>query len=197
MKQILLAALGVFIATLLASCEKDREINAPAHPQMTYTDLSSRVVNITTPAGIDISGDGTSDVWLEIFYTRDQATNTDYHQFMVSSGETSRLMIQDAANAPVLAAGAAIGTQLTNGYEWRSPAQAGLAKRTLVQGTGAITWEGAWKNAQRRFLAVQVSGNGLVYNGWIELSFDTAAEKVILHRAAISREPAKDIEAGK
>ena len=198
MKQILLAAVIIFVATILASCEKDRDITTtPAHPQMTYRDLSSRVVNITTPAGIDISGDGTSDVWFEIFYTRDQASNTDYHRFVASSGETSRLMIRDATSATVLAAGAAISTQVANGHEWKSPAQAELAKRTLVQGTGAISWEGAWKDAQRKFLAVQVTQNNQVYNGWIELSFDTAAERVILYRAAISREAAKDIEAGK
>src|SRR5687767_7633796 len=151
MKQILLAAVIIFVATVLASCEKDRDVTpAPAHPQMTYRDHSHRVVNITTPGGIDISGDGPSDVWFEIFYDRDPATNTDTHRFMVSSGETSKLMILNGTAAPLLEPGNAISTQVTNGYELKSPGRVEIARRTLVHSNGAISWSGVWKDAQRK-----------------------------------------------
>jgi hypothetical protein len=34
------------------------------------------------------------------------------------------------------------------------------------------------------------------FNGWIELSFDTNGEKIILHKAAISKMPEKYVIAG-
>ena len=46
-------------------------------------------------------------------------------------------------------------------------------------------------------MGVQVEKEGKVFQGWIELSFDQAAQKLVLHRAAISREPGKTIRAGK
>ena len=72
-----------------------------------------------------------------------------------------------------------------------------LAKRTLIKNTATPTWEGAWKDVQHKFLAVQVTENGSVYNGWIELSFDTTKERVLLYRSAISKEAGIDIVAGK
>ena len=199
MKQILLAAVIIFIATLLLSCEKDRDTSyVPDHPQMVYRDLSQRVVNIATPAGIDIGGDARSDVWFEIWHTKDDAHNKDIHRFSVSSGESSRLMVDSTRRkSSIIPGGAIISSAGGNGFAWNAPANPELATRTLVRTAPAPTWEGDWKDANHKYLAVQVTQNGLVYNGWIELSFDTATERVILYRSGISKEAGKDIVAGK
>ena len=191
MKYILLAA----IVVSLTSCEKEKE-NSPSHTPMTYTDLSGSVINITTPAGIDISGDGVSDAWFEIWHTREDAQNRDVHRFTVSSGEKSKLLVNPEDATPIITEGTIIKNTANAGYEWEAPASIELAKRILVSNTAAPTWEGAWKDVQRKFLAVQVNQNGGIYNGWIELSFDKAVEKIILYRSAISKEAGKEVMAG-
>src|SRR5439155_20250618 len=57
-------------------------------------------------------------------------------------------------------------------------------------------WEGLWKNADHQYLPVQVEKNNKLYHGWIELSFDTTREVMILHKSAISTEENKTVKAG-
>jgi hypothetical protein len=57
-------------------------------------------------------------------------------------------------------------------------------------------WEGNWKTATKKYLPIQVRKNNLRFNGWIELTVDTLHEKIILHRAAISKAGEKEIIAG-
>jgi len=45
-------------------------------------------------------------------------------------------------------------------------------------------------------LPVQVLVNNQRFNGWVELSFDMSAEKIILHKAAISKLPERGVIAG-
>jgi hypothetical protein len=52
------------------------------------------------------------------------------------------------------------------------------------------------KLANHKYLPVYLKKNGHVYFGWIELSFDTIAEKIILHRAALCTEAGQKIKAG-
>jgi hypothetical protein len=194
MKYILVVALCIS----LASCEKNNDETPPRanHPEMIYKNLSNRVVNITTPAGIDINNDGPSDVWFEIWHTHDNAQNSDHHRFAVSAGEHSKLLVNTQHATPILSEGDSLDISQNTNYNWQAPASVDLAKRTLVKTTGTITWEGAWKDVQHKYLPVQINQNNSVYNGWIELSFDTAREKVILYRSAISKEANKDIIIG-
>ena len=61
----------------------------------------------------------------------------------------------------------------------------------------AVTfWDGLWKNANHKYQPVQIKKEGKPYFGWIELSFDKGTEVVILHKAAISKEPYKAVKAG-
>ncbi|MBO9564747.1 MAG: hypothetical protein J7621_18355, partial [Niastella sp.] len=58
-------------------------------------------------------------------------------------------------------------------------------------------WEGAWKQVHHQYLAIQIVKDNKRYNGWVEVSFDTAGEKLVLHKAAISKEAEKAVIAGK
>ena len=49
---------------------------------------------------------------------------------------------------------------------------------------------------RHKYLPVQLNKNNKLYNGWIELSFDSAASKLVLHKAAFSAEENKDVKAG-
>jgi hypothetical protein len=191
MKPIIIA----FLIICLASCKKDTDNLTPT-VQMIYKDLSSRVVNITTPAGIDIDGDGPSDIWFEIWHTDDDILKKDEHEFMIKPGEGGKLLVNEQETSPILAKGNVIKVNRNAGYEWEANATIELATRTLYRNAASPTWEGVWKNVQRKYLAVQVNKNGSVYNGWIELSFDTVTESVKLHRSGVSLEAGKDIVAG-
>jgi hypothetical protein len=47
----------------------------------------------------------------------------------------------------------------------------------------AVTfWDGLWKNANHKYLLVQIKKEGKPYFGGIELSFDKRTEVVILHK---------------
>jgi len=52
------------------------------------------------------------------------------------------------------------------------------------------------QSAGPAFLPYQVVENNKLYNGWIELTVNTAGEKVVVHKAAISKEPDKIVKAG-
>jgi hypothetical protein len=180
----------------LASCKKDVTIE-PGTPKMTYTDLSSKVINITTPAGVDINGDGASDVWFEIFHTRNKNLKQDVHRFVASPSEESKLLVNDQNGTPIINNGNGIYNIQNAGYLWETGMQTELATRTLIEGEALPTWEGAWKDVQHKYLAVQVTKNGLVYNGWIELSFDTPKERIVLYRSGLSQEAGVAVVAGK
>ena len=184
------------IILILAACKKEKLIIEPRPPQVLYTDLSSKVMNITTPATVDINGDGISDVWFEIFYTRDNNLKKHVHQFVASASNETKLLMNVQQLSPILNHGKGIFNIQNDGYEWKNPANVELAKRTLTENDGTITWEGAWKEVEHRYLAVQITKNGAVYNGWIELSFDTVKERVVLHRSGVSKEVGSFIVAG-
>lgn len=63
--------------------------------------------------------------------------------------------------------------------------------------TGTILWRGNWVDKGKRYMPFQIYKNNQRYNGWIELTADKEAEKIILHRMAISKEAEKNIIAGK
>jgi len=66
----------------------------------------------------------------------------------------------------------------------------------IIEEAGLDHWEGNWKNASHKYLAIQLRKGDLRYNGWVELSFKTDTEELTLHRAAITTGPKKTITAG-
>jgi hypothetical protein len=53
-----------------------------------------------------------------------------------------------------------------------------------------------WKQANHRFLPVQVKKGTDVFHGWIELSMDITSSKLIIHGSGICKEAGKEIKAG-
>jgi hypothetical protein len=81
------------------------------------------------------------------------------------------------------------------GYNWFNASSVMLAEK-IIEEAGPDHWEGNWKNASHKYLAIQLRKDDLRYNGWVELSFKTDTEELTLHRAAITTEPGKTITAG-
>jgi hypothetical protein len=61
---------------------------------------------------------------------------------------------------------------------------------------GNITWRGPFIGAVKSFMPFQIEKNDGLYNGWVEITDDRMHERIILHRAAISKEAGKMIKAG-
>jgi len=52
------------------------------------------------------------------------------------------------------------------------------------------TWLGNWKDKSHHYIVLRVDQQGKPFYGWMEVSFDRQAEKIILHRAALCKESA-------
>jgi hypothetical protein len=57
-------------------------------------------------------------------------------------------------------------------------------------------WEGIIKNVSHKYIPLQLTWKGEQHVGWIEVSFDSTREKLILHKVAVHKEPGKDIVTG-
>ena len=98
-------------------------------------------------------------------------------------------------NAPVLQKGELVPLENFGGYNWYEVSQIELAQKVTGM-TGEPFWEGLWKSSNHDYLPVQILVNNQRFNGWVELSFDINSEKIILHKAAISKLPERFVIAG-
>ena len=80
-------------------------------------------------------------------------------------------------------------------YDWYEVSAIVLAEK-ITPVNGEPYWQGPWKNVAHKFLPVMIRKEDKSYYGWIELSFDTAAEKMILHRVAICTEANREVKTG-
>lgn len=82
-----------------------------------------------------------------------------------------------------------------DGYDWNLVLSVMLVER-WEDVAGNITWYGNWKAAVKKYLPFQLTINNKKHNGWVELSIDITNQKVVLHKAAYTRYPEKEIKAG-
>lgn len=191
MKVLLTIASGIF----LFSCKKPVCPEPPivTHPQMFYKDLQNAEVKYLQPKFVDIDNDGSADFRFAVQLVGDPVLQRDRIQFLVTSGIQRNLLNNAQDESPVLNKFDSI-KQNHPGYTWWQISSIVLAEKIVTY--SGNSWEGLWKNANHNFLPVQVEKNGKLYHGWIELSFSTAEEKLILHKSALCKEEYKGILAG-
>ncbi|MGN6541368.1 MAG: hypothetical protein ACTHKY_11220 [Ginsengibacter sp.] len=181
----------ILVAVFFLGC--DKPINV--HPQMLYTDLDNKTVGFNESYSIDLNKDGVTDVRFHTLLVGDPISKQDKRKYLVTSKINCLLPINSNENAPLLYKGEAVPLENFSGYTWYGIAQIELAQK--VTGiTGNPFWEGMWKSCNHNYLPVQVKLDNQRFNGWVELTFDTNIEKVILHRAAISKLPESEVIAG-
>lgn len=188
---------GLLILVMVAtSCRKDA-ITPPAasHPEMTYVDFHDRQIKFNQSISVDLNGDGSKDIYFSTLLVGDPILKRDYMQYFVSSSFFSSLPVNNNEQIPVLSKEAAISLTAHPGYEWYNASNIVLAQKIIGE-TGTPWWEGEWKNAARKYVPIQVSKDNLLYYGWVEISFDTQAENIIVHKAALCREAGKEVKAG-
>ena len=180
----------------LSACHKTT-IEQPAEtpPVMDYTEFNQEI-SFGQSFFVDIDQNGSKDF---LFYTElvgDPILKRDYRQFHIGSSYAASLAVDSITDeTPALAKNTAISFGSPQGFNWYNASGVWLARK-VIGTTEAPFWEGGWKNASHQFLAVRVDRAGLGYYGWLEVSFDSNAEKVILYRAAICREAGREIKAG-
>jgi hypothetical protein len=189
--------------TMLAACRKDNlsfpnPKNPPANtqPEMIYTDLQNRELKFRQSQLIDLDKDGTNDIIFATWYVGDPVEHEDEILFFAGSYTHSNLLIHGDNQSTAFKQGDIISVNNYNGHNWYQVAQAELALKNTGEHKPPY-WEGSWKQVSHKYLAVQVVKQDRRYNGWIEISFDTVAEKLVLHKAAICKEAEKSIIAGK
>lgn len=160
---------------------------------MTYKNLNDQVVKYGQTQYIDVDNDGSKDFKFDVLLVGDPILQRDRIQFYANSGIKRNLLNNQVDESPMLNKGDGIG-KTHSGYTWWEISAIVLAEK-IVDNNGSH-WEGLWKNADHKYLPIQMEKNNKLYHGWVELSFNTVEEKLILHKATISIEEEKSVQAG-
>jgi hypothetical protein len=191
---------AVVVALLFISCRKENRpgpISAIPHPQMEYFDLKDTAIKANQPGfAIDVNHDGRKDLAFSTLLVGDPLNQVDKLQFLASGNIKINFPVNAGEQVPVMNNGDSIQLEDFNGYHWYELSSIVLVQK-IISSTAPVTWEGHWKNALHKYLPYQVVVNNDLYNGWVELSADLPNERIVLHRAALSKEANKVISAGR
>ncbi|MGZ3852842.1 MAG: hypothetical protein ACXVBX_08630 [Flavisolibacter sp.] len=192
-KYLLLATVIIVVA-----CGKEKPPVPPVPPDssdpvMTYRDLQNKEVKYGQLQEIDVDGDGSKDIRFNVLLVGDPVLQRDRVQFYANSGIKRNLLNNSVDESPMLNKGDSISKKHP-GYDWWEISAIVLAEK-IIDNNGSY-WQGLWKNADHKYLPIQFEKNSKLYHGWVELSFNTTEEKLILHKAAISTEAEKRVRAG-
>lgn len=196
MKNLFLFSLVILV---LAGCKKENtEHNVPPvsslpHPVMIYKSFEGTQVSYRRPVFLDIDNDGIKDFSFGVILVGDPILQRDRLQFYANSGQKRNLLNDEMDQSPVLNLMDPISKTYT-GYTWYQLSAILLAEKIIT--FNGNYWDGQWKNASHKFLPVQEEKNGKLYQGWIEISFDTMNEVLIIHKSGISTEEGREVKAG-
>jgi hypothetical protein len=187
------------IIVCLISCKKESSKpdtpNSPT-PKMEYFDFLNKEIKAGLPGlSIDFNRDGQKDI---IFSTRlvgDALNQVDKLQFLVQSNIKVNLAVKSSEEMPILKMGDSIFLSNFQDYFWYELSSIVLVQK-IISSTQPPVWEGPWKNASHSYIAFQIVDVDKIYAGWIDISVDIENEKLIIHKAAISKEANKIVKAG-
>lgn len=163
---------------------------------MNYTNLNNREIKYQqSGALIDVNNDNRADLFFGVQLVGDRLYAVDKRQFIVVSSFTSSLAVNINEQIIPLNQSDSIKIDNFNGSNWYNGSEIILMERNEFA-TGTILWRGNWVDRGRKYMPFQVYKNDQRFNGWVELTADKEAEKIILHRMAISKEAEKNIIAG-
>ena len=181
----------------MVSCKKS-PVTTPIDPApvMSYINLHDSAVTFNKLAVLDLNSDGENDVWFSTLLVGDPIAQQDKKQWYITTSLYTSLPVNGNESIPVLKLDDSIPTQNFNNCNWYNAASVLLAEK-VIGISGDPYWLGDWKEAAHKYIPLQVLKEGAKYNGWVEISFSTAGEKIILHRAALCKEKNKTVVAGK
>jgi len=182
---------------IMYSCKKNVVELLPVQvsPQMVYSDLKDTVVRFNHAVILDIDNDGATDIYFSTLLVGDPISQQDKMQWLVTGAFDTNFPVNNNEAIPVLRVNEAITVKNPAGYTWYNASSILLAQKTLSIILPPF-WIGDWTNVSHRYIAFQLIKTAGVYNAWIEISFSTGNEKLVLHKAAVCRELNRDIKAG-
>jgi len=189
-------AFGLALVIFLSACTKTPVKPTPVYPKMTYRNLSDSTVMFGRSASFDLDGNGEKDIHFGTLLVGDPLSQQDKRQWLATSSFNTSLPVNNDENIPVLDLADLIPINDFSGYRWYNASGIVLSQKVISLSVPPY-WEGAWRDASHRFIPIQLRKNSLVYNGWVEVSFDQLQEKMILHASAVSEQPDKSVLAGK
>lgn len=189
---------AVFIPFIIMACGKPVLPKPPqeTHPQMTYIELHDTAIVFSKGASFDLDFDGTKDIAFFTQLVGDPIYQQDKRQWLASGSIYTYFPVNTAESIPVMQSMDSIPLTSFSGYNWYNASEIVLTQQIVSMNIPPY-WAGDWKNVTHRFMPVQIQRNNDLYNGWMELSFNTTTEKLVLHKAAICTEANKVIKAGK
>jgi hypothetical protein len=200
MKQ-LFSNLIVLVVIAFASCKKETLVQPPVPApepvvEMLYTNLRNAEVKYNSEGvWVDLDNDNRPEVLFEVMLVGDFINRKDMYKFNIVTSIRANVPVNSNEQIPVFQKGATIRIENFDGANWYGASEITLMEKVVLE-NNSIVWRGNWLTAQKSYLPVQLYRNGKWHNGWIELTADHQNEKLILHRAAISKEPGKMIKAG-
>ena len=187
------------MAVMIGCGKEPLEQEPPAEtppPDMRYRELNNRVIRYGAPGLVlDADSDGSMDLYFGVQLIGDPIRKEDKRQWIVMSAYTSLLPVNPSEQMPVLAHGDRLPVEDFDGYGWYNASEIVLVER-VEHASGAVRWQGNWKVAARNYLPFQVQRGNQRFNGWVELTADTALQQIVLHRVALSREAERGIRVG-
>lgn len=188
----------VAVAFTIVACTKEPVRSKPesppsSHPEMIYSDLQNAEVYYGKTQFVDVDRDGSKDFFFGVQLVGDPVLQRDRMQFYTFSGIKRNLLNNDVDESPMLNRSDSISKNHP-GYTWWEISAIVLAEK-ITDYNGSY-WQGLWKNADHKYLPLQIEKDKKLYHGWIELSFRPDEGKLILHRSAISKEEEKPVLAG-
>lgn len=185
---------SLFIVLVFISCRE--EVLLPHAPNMKYTELHDTAVAFNQYYGLDVDGDGKRDFSFETLLVGDPVLKRDRKQFYINSKINTFLLVNNQDQVPVLNKEAMITITPPESFQWYEVSASVLAEK-IINEDETTYWDGPWKSATHQYIPLLIKKDSVKYTGWIEISFDNQAEKLILHKSAICRESDKDIKAGR
>jgi hypothetical protein len=199
--KLLSSNLIILSFAVLISCKKESVVRPPVPTpepvvEMLYTNLNNAEVKYS-PSGVwvDLDNDNRPEVLFEVMLVGDFINKKDMYRFNIVTSIRTNVPVNINEQIPVFLKGATIRIENFEGTNWYGASEITLMEKVVFENS-AVVWRGNWLTVQKSYLPVQLNKNGKWHNGWIELTADHQNEKLILHRAAISKEPEKIIKAG-
>ena len=189
-------AFGLALVIILLACTKTPVKPTEEYPTMTYQNFYDSAVFFDRNASFDLDGNGEKDIRFSTQLVGDPLSQQDKRQWLVVGSFYTSLPVNNTESIPVLELDQPIPINDFSGYKWYNAPGIVLAQKIFSM-SAAPYWEGGWKDASHRFIPIQLKKNNLLYNGWIEISFDKLEEKIILHKSAVSQQPGREALAGK
>ncbi|MBS4066785.1 MAG: hypothetical protein KGZ74_19640 [Chitinophagaceae bacterium] len=186
-------------AVMIISCKKNPSQQPQPEPktEMIYTPLNDVEIKYQSRGVlIDLNKDDRADVFFGVTHVGDPVNKEDKFRFNIITSILTSIPVNNNEQTPVFRKDVRIPLNNFGVYNWYNASEITLIEK-IISENGSFLWIGNWLAANRNYLPVQILGiNNQRFNGWIELTADASGERLILHRAAISKVPETEVSAG-